>query len=434
MARRLSASLVFLLVLTLSVIPYAASGSGFAIIEQGAKDIGAAFSGATADNTDPSAIFYNVAGISWLGQDELAVGGHLIAPSFKFEDDGSSYPLIGGMPISGSEGGDAGVNAFVPNVYYVHGVSDDLAVGIGLHAPFGLAVDYDSDWVGRYHALETELITLNINPSVAMKLTDKVSVGAGLSYQYAEATLSSAIDFGGFSGAPGAADGKAEITGDDWAFGFNLGVMVVPTESTRVGLSYRSKIDHTLEGDADFDVPAPVAAGLMPGLFVDTSGKADLNLPETAALGIYQRVGDAVAVMADVQWTGWSTFEELRVDYGGIQPDSVTEENWNDTMRYALGAEYYMDEVWTLRGGVAYDESPVPDKKHRTPRIPDANRTWLSVGVGYQPNADVSLNAGYTRLIFDDSEIEQVGATGDRLVGSYEGSVDIFSLQVGWKI
>jgi long-chain fatty acid transport protein len=417
----------------------AARGAGFAIIEQSVRNLGNAFAGATADPEDTAAIYWNAAGIAFQAGTHVSVGAHAILPSFEF-DGASSYPLFGNLPVSGNEGGDAGVDSYVPNFYLVHQINERINVGLGLHAPFGLAVEYDDGWVGRYHALKTELITLNINPTVAWKVNDRLALGAGVSAQYAEAEMSQAIDFGtilasqGAGTAPGSLDGKATLEGDDWAYGFNLGVLYACENGRRLGLAYRSAIDHELEGDASFDTPDPARPLQAMGLFRDTGGAADLRLPDTVTAGIYQPVGGSLALLADVAWTQWSRFDELRVRYGSNQPDSVTEENWDDSFRYAVGLNYFVDPQWTLRCGLAYDETPVPDKEHRTPRIPDADRRWVTAGFGYRATENVSLDFGYVHLFFNDSEIEQIGPSGDRLVGEYQGDVDIVSFQVNWRI
>lgn len=413
------------------ILPVSVLASGFAIIEQSARGIGHAYAGATADTEDPAAVFFNPAGLSGIKQPVVSAGAHAILPSFEFENKGSSYPLLANMPVTGNNGGDGGVNAYVPNLYYAAPGSESLVFGIGIHAPYGLETEYDKNWVGRYHAIKTRLMTLDINPSVAWKVNDAISLGAGLSAQYAEAELTSAVDFGTILGvAPQMLDGNASVEGDDWAYGYNLGLTVQPCPKTTIGLSYRSSIKHELEGDATFTVPTPAQAVQAMGMFVDTTGKADLQLPPVAGAGLVHQLNEKLALRADVAWTGWSKFEELRVRYSSSQPDSVTDESWDDTMRYAVGINYTMNSEWILRFGAAYDESPVPDAQHRTPRIPDTDRTWLSCGIGYTVSDNIQVDIGYTHLFFNDSDVDVITGSGDRLVGSYSGEADIISAQI----
>jgi long-chain fatty acid transport protein len=404
-------------------------------VEQSASGIGNALSGATAGNDDPSTIFFNPAALTRQEGRAATLGFHSINPQFDFDNEGSTYPMLG-MPVMGGNGGNGGERAFVPNAYYAQDAGENLRFGIGITAPYGLTTEYDSDWVGRYHGIKTELMTININPVVAWKVNDVLSLAGGVSAEYVEAELTSAIDFGGIlaaRGVPGAMpqmlDGEAKIEGDDWGYGFNLAILLEPSESSRIGLNYRSEVEHRLDGDASFEVPTPALPLTAAGLFVDTSGEADLDLPQVASLGMAQKLGESFELLIDIAWTGWSSFEELRVEYGSNQPDSVTEENWDDTWRYAIGLNYYYNEAWTFRAGTAYDETPIPDAEHRTPRIPDGDRLWLSLGAGYQATENLTIDAAYTFLQFNDTDVDIIGATGDNLVGSYEGTANIGSIQ-----
>jgi long-chain fatty acid transport protein len=246
-----------------------AMGSGFAIIEQSASAAGYAYAGAAAAAQDASTIFFNPAGMALQSGNELQIGAHYIIPKAEFKNQGSTTVLT--TSLSGSNGGDGGDAALVPNLFYMHEVSPKWKAGIGITAPYGLVTEYDDGWVGRYYALRSELATLNINPSVAYKINDQWSLGAGVSFQRAEAELTKAIDWGTAAviaaGAPSSIsqnlDGTAKIEGDDWGVGANVGLIFEPLGGTRFGLHYRSKIDHTLEGDATFDTPpaaAPLAA------------------------------------------------------------------------------------------------------------------------------------------------------------------------------
>jgi long-chain fatty acid transport protein len=308
--------------------------------------------------------------------------------------------------------------------------------------PFGLAVKYDDNWVGRYHAVETELETININPSLAFKASDNLSLGFGVSVQTAKVILSNAIDFGALILQPQQHDGFVEIKGDnndDLSYGWNAGLLYELSNNTRFGLAYRSEIKHKLKGDADFTVPGSVSSFTESGLFIDSKVSADVTFPQTLSLSAYQNY-DALAVMADITWTGWSTFQELRIKYDNpAQPDSVTTEDWNDTFRYALGINYHTAPQWLLRAGIAYDETPVPNAQHRTPRIPDNDRFWLSLGAGFQAGKSLTVDFGYSHLFIDDAEINnEFEASAPQLrstlKGTYKSSVDILSLQLTWNI
>ncbi len=411
-----------------------ANGAGFALMEHSASGIGRAYAGSAAGAEAESSIYYNPAGIASVDSPSIVVGSHMLMTSVDF-DGGSSYPALGGAPLAGGDGGDAGVNAVIPNIYFVTGIADNLAVGVGLFVPFGLSTDYNEGWSGRYHALESTLETININPTIAWQVSEKLSVGAGFSAQYAEAKLSSAIDFGTITGvAPGMLDGKGTMNGDDWGYGFDVGVIYAFTPESKLGISYRSAIKHKLEGKAHFNVPAPVSAIQSLGVFVDTKGSAKIELPANVSLGGTQKIGEDFALMFGVTWTEWSSFDELRVKYDSFQADSVTDESWNNAWLFSLGGEYYANEDWTLRAGTAFDESPVPNVDHRTPRIPDSDRIWLTCGMGYKVSDNIILDFGYAHVFFDDSKVNLISETGDNLVGDYSGSADVFSMQLKWDI
>ena len=434
MSKRFKSFLAFSGVVALAGLT-PAFGAGFSIIEQSVKGQGEAFSGGSSSADDASCIYFNPAGMARTEKTEVDVGAHLILSKFSFNNDGSDYPALGGMPLGGSDGGDAGVPAVVPNLYYNQQLSDDLAIGIGINAPFGLETKYDEDWIGRYHAIRTALTTVNINPSLGYNVNDWLSVGGGLDVQYVHAILSQAIDFGGILASKGyptmpqSLDGKAEVKGDDFGLGYNAGIMVNPLPETTIGLTYRSKISYTLSGTAEFNAPAQAAGLQAAGYFADTDVNADLTLPETVSIGISQVLPAGFTLKADITWTRWSQFEELRIQYDSNQPDSVTVYDWNDVFRYALGLNYETGK-WIFRTGTAYDETPVKDLEHRTPRIPDANRIWLSAGASYQATEHIMLDLGYTHIFFNDSQLNNVGTTGDNLKGSFEGEANLLALQL----
>ncbi len=424
-----------------------AFGSGFAIIEQSVSGLGNAYAGG-AGADDASTIFFNPAGLTKLPGNQAILGAHVIIPSAKFENEGSTHLLQPrtGVPLLGGGGGDGGETRIVPNFYVSGKVAKDLYLGLGVSAPYGLATEYDSSWVGRYHAVKSKLLTVNINPSIAYRINQHLSIGGGVSFEYAEAELTNSIDFGTLDaiGAlglpPGAlgltpqgADGFVDLKGDDWDVGFNLGLLVEFTPDTRAGLAYRSQIHHTLAGTADF---SGVPAGLAPvPVFRDTDAFAKLTTPDTVSLNFFHQFNPQWKIMADITWTNWSVFNELRVRFDNPrQPDSVVTTDWDDSFRYSLGVTYMPTPAWTLRGGIAYDETPVPDEQRRTPRIPDEDRFWLAFGVGYKISKMFSVDVGYVHIFVDDPNIDKspVGEDAVRggLKGTYDANVNIFSAQV----
>ena len=421
-----------------------AAAAGFALIEQSASGMGNAFAGAAAIAEDASTIFFNPAGMTYLPDSQLVIAAHAIKPSVDFSNKGS---LSGaGTPMTGGNGGDAGSWAYVPNLYFSKSVSESVHLGIGINAPFGLKTEYDDNWVGRYHAVKSELKTININPSIAFKLNNSVSLGAGINYQRAQADLTNAIDFGticagtplaaacaGSGITPQQADGKeVKIKGDDWSWGYNLGAILQLTPATRVGLAYRSRIKQELDGRIKF-TNTPALFTLSPALtslFANGKVKADLKLPSMISASIFHQANQSWDVMADLTWTEWSEFEELKVVRTSGTVVSAQPEKWDNTLRVSLGTNYHHSDTLKLRAGIAYDESPV-HTAYRTPRIPDSDRYWLSLGANYRLSSAATLDFGYTHLFIKDSSLRQgaIGTSVGRSTGDFDSQVNILSIQ-----
>ncbi|MBU7586747.1 MAG: outer membrane protein transport protein [Nostoc sp. TH1S01] len=414
-----------------------ALAGGFALNEQSVKNVGNGYAGTAVNIDDASAIFFNPAGLTHLTGNSITGSAFVIFPTVRFQNQGST--VVTGAPLTGSNGGEAGVDVVVPNLYAAWSLSDTVKAGIGFNVPFGLATKYSNDWVGRYQAVESSLTTININPTVAAKLSDNFSVGVGLNVQYAEAILSNAIDFGligrsaGLPTQPQQADGFVEVTGSDWSVGYNLGVMYAPSKSTRIGLSYRSAITQDIRGNADFTVPQSLQVLTARGQFTDTGAKAIVNLPDILSLAVYQELSPRVSVVGDVTWTNWSRFKELRVQFDNpAQADSVQPENWEDTYRFGLGVNYSVNDKLTLRTGVTYDPSPIKDE-FVTARLPGGDRTLVGVGASYRPSKSFSLDVAYSHVFSEDSPINQSSTTTGTVRGEFESSVDVVGLQLNWQ-
>lgn len=382
--------------LILLALPGLSLASGFALIEQSASGLGNAFAGAAASAEDASTIFFNPAGMTKLPNRQVAGALHFIVPSAKYSD---------GNPAT-NDGGEGGSLAPVPNFYCVMALSPASRFGLGVNAPFGLKTEYDPNWVGRVAAIKSDLKTINLNPSLATKLTDQLSVGIGLSIEYAKADLS------GFAGGAGI----LSVKGDDWGVGGNVGLLYEMDNTTRIGLSYRSRIKHKLEGDATFSAVPALNGGIS----------ADLTLPDIASLSIVKQISPALTLLGDISYTAWSVFDKLSIVRSSGATLTSTTEDWNDTWRFSMGATYKLNDAFKLRGGLAYDQSPVPDAR-RTPRIPDNDRTWVALGMGYQASKNGMIDVGYAHLFVKDPSLAQ--NTGLGLPGSYKFHVDILSAQ-----
>jgi long-chain fatty acid transport protein len=346
-------------------------------------------------------------------------------------------------------------------------LADRFTIGLGVNAPFGLKLVYDDGWVGRFQALRSEIETLNVNPSIAMRVNDRLSIGAGFSYQRLQAELTNAVNYSAVvaqgvqqlvalgqlpaAAAPGVItanlglEGGARVRGDDEGWGFNIGVLFDASDTTRVGLSYRSSIDYDVRGTATFTTPAtvtnPIGAGIIAAASAQgaplSSGPVSvaLKVPDSALLSVQQHLGDKLVLLGDVAWTGWSTVQELRVVRDSGATVAVTPERWRDVLRYAFGASYEIGPRLTLRGGAAYDNTPVPDAT-RTPRLPDADRIWLTTGARWQPTDSLVLDFGYAHLFSRTVRLNQnAGSTAASglLVGEQESDIDIVGAQLVYR-
>ena len=418
-----------------------AFASGFALIEQGASGMGNAYAGRTSIADDASTIFDNPAGMSRLSGTQIAATVNAIDFSSKY-----SGTLNGTAPLQtsiGGTGGNAGDLAWVPNVHFVTEINPDMRFGLSVNAPFGLQTNYDTTWMGRFQAIKSQIKTINLNPSVSWRLNDTVSLGAGVSYQRITGELSSAVNYSaaafsvGGLGAVAAIggtgiEGVSTVTGSDNAWGYNFGALFTLSPQTRIGLAYRSAIKYTLKGTVSFtNVPALLAAGFATGPV-----SLALKMPDSWSAGVFHQLDDHWDIMANASRTGWSALQQLRIDRSNGTNLTTVPENWRDTWRVAVGSNYHYNERWTARIGVAYDQSPVSDL-YRTARIPDSDRTWLSLGGQYKPGKDDALDFAYTHLFMKNATVNQSAAVNTNLaaggagylLGSYSNSVNMLSVQ-----
>lgn len=408
---------------TLAALSGTATASGFALIEQSGSGLGNAFAGGAAGAEDASTIFYNPAGMSRLNGKQVVVAGNMIKPTAKFSDTGSTAAAT--QTTNNGNGGDAGSWALVPNAYFAMELNPQTRVGLGINAPFGLQTKYDADWIGRFQAIKSKLQTVNLNPSISYGVNETVSLGAGLNYQHITGDLTSAVNYSAVIGGTNN-EGVSTISGSDSAWGYNFGAMFNIDPQTRVGVAYRSKIKYTLSGTVSFtNVPAPLAAALPNG---DVT--LPITMPDSFSVSGLHQLDDKWDVMADATWTGWSVLQQLKIDRTSGANVLTVQEHWKNTWRVSAGTSYSYNEQWKARAGIAFDQAPVSDT-YRTARIPDNDRTWLSVGGQYKSSKESALDFGYAHLFVKDSTIADMQAAGGKgnLVGTYKNSVDIFSVQ-----
>lgn len=397
-----------------------ASAAGFQLLEQNASGLGNAYAGSAAVAENAGTIFFNPAGMTQLQAREASFGVAAVRPSFEFKDKGSRSGVLRG------EGDDAGGWSALPNAYLSWALDKDLYVGVGLGAPFGLLTDYDEPWVGGAQSLKFEIKTYNINPSIAYRVNDKLSLGAGLNWQRADAEYERIAAV-----APGLATTFAKLDVDSDAWGWNVGVLFTPSPAMKIGVSYRSRIEHELEGDLKFK---GTLAGRVPQT---TNGKAraDVDLPDTLIMSVAQKLDERWEMLGDLSWTGWSSIKKVDIDRRSGPLSGVTVQTLNtdyrDSWRVALGANYQLNDAWKLKFGVAYDQAPVRGRDRRLVALPDNDRTWFALGGQWKATKTTTLDVGGAYLYVRDTQIDndQSAAGRGRVTGEYDTDVWIFGAQ-----
>jgi long-chain fatty acid transport protein len=434
-----------------------AAAAGFQLQEQNASGLGNAYSGQAAAAEDASTVYWNPAGMTRLPGRQVYGAFSAINTSAKF-DNGSApntsttpflpapFPAVPtGIPLGG-EGGDAGGWGFVPNLYLSWQLNPEVWLGLGVNAPFGLKTEWDSSWMGRFHAIESEVMSVNINPSIAWKINEMFSVGAGINAMYLKAKLTNSVAYG-LSAAGAAAqvspllvgpvaaqaaagqpacpvqpapipglcrEGVGKLEADDWGWGWNLGAMINFTPATRLGLAYRSTTKFTVKGDAKFsNAPTFTATGGVPAAlanslnaaFANGNVDADIKLPDTFSVGFSHQFDPRWQVLADYTWTGWSSIKDLSVFRSNGTPLTSTPLEFKNSWRAGVGVNYQLNNEWKLRGGVAYDTTPVQNE-FRSPRLPDQDRTWLAAGAQWAFSKQGALDFGLAYLFIKDAKSE----------------------------
>ena len=402
------------------------SASGFQLTEQNASGLGNAYAGSAAVAENASTLYYNPAGMTQLRDREVSAGLAAIGTSFKFSDNGSS---VGALTGTGN-GGDGGGWGFVPNGYLTWALSRDLYVGIGIGAPYGLKTEYQTPWLGAAQSTSFDVKTYNINPSIAYRVNDAVSLGFGANWQRLETTYTRQLAT--ISPAFAASQMKLTLSGELW--GWNAGALFTLSPGTRIGVSYRSAMRHHTEGSIDVSGPSPQINAAY-----SSDAKAQLNIPDFFVLSATHKLDERWELLGDVSRTGWSadpTVDIYRASNtgtgtgnGALAQQLITQ--FRNTWRFALGANYAVNDAWKLRFGVAYDQTPTTDAKTRLTAMPDNNRTWFSFGAQWRPDKQSTLDVGVAYLYLKDSQIDNDQRDFNRgmVSGNYSASAWLLGAQ-----
>lgn len=352
----------------------AAVAGGFQLTEQSALGLGRAYAGMGVDGTDVSGLYYNPATMTLHTGTQAQFGfvGVGLNLDYNSKDGGSIH----------DENGRKQPEA-VPNLFISHQINDVTWIGFGFTVPFGLSTEYDEDWEQSGEGTEAKIEVYDFNPSFAWKLSDKFSLGAGVSYQYVRADL-------GFNWTKklGAGMAYTKVSGDAW--GWNVGAMWTPVENVRIGASYRSAVGHTVNGDLNVTVNKPVNDQ------VTTPATVSMDAPAWAMLSAAWDVNDWLSLYGTMRWADWSSFKSLTIETKDAK--FASEKNWKDTYLYSVGYDARINSFWTLRGGIAYETSTIDDKYTRTGTIPDADRWWFAIGSSFHWTKDFQTDVGFAHL------------------------------------
>lgn len=462
----------------LSVVSVA-QASGFQIRENSVKALGRAFTGTTVAKDDATVAITNPAAMVNLDRNTVSANVSVIDLSGEFTGTATAAPTLASQPapvnslakqVTGGNGGDPGDPTPVPSiaaVFPMHGNLENLWIGVAVNAPYGLKTEWDKDWVGRYNAVTSDVQVIDGTLSAAWKASDTFSMGVGLRVQHADVTLTNALDLGtAVCGGivqqisalpaamrpaaiasqlapaclaptapygPGKNDGFFSVSGKDTNFGWTAGFQWRPTDKLALGYNYKSEVAHELKGDVEFTVPANVLALQgMSARFASGKGGAKLTTPSTHTFSASYEVTPSARVFGEYQRTDWTTLDNVTIKRDNGTVIGVEDYGWSASNMYALGGELDLSPALTLRAGVGRDETPTHDA-NRTPRLPDNDRTLLSIGGTYRLSDNLSFDAAFMRVNLKDSPIYSVSSTGTLITGEATGGANIFAIGGQYK-
>lgn len=399
--------------------------NGFALNEQSISGMGTGFAGRSSSADDASTVFGNPAGMSRIKTQEVTGGLATIDASSDIKDAQGAHP--------GTNKGDMVPFTAVPMGYYVKPIDEHWAFGLGVYAPFGLITNYESGFQGGGFGSESKVQVVTFQPTVSYAFNDRVSIGFGPTINRIGGTLESDLPLFG--------DTHVKIKGDDTALGYNIGVLVQATDTTRVGLTYHSKVNYDLEGHTDITAGANAPSAFLQSNRYDASLK--LETPETVDFSVTQKMTDAWTLYAGSTWTRWSRLKNITVNNEGVTAaqggalspalfGTITEEqNWRNTWAYAIGTSYQLNKQWVLRTGLTFDQSPT-NNTDRSPRIPTGDRTIYSLGAGYNVTDDLTIDVAYSYLQQKAVTVNNSNAI-DSYSAKYENSANGFGVGATYR-
>lgn len=413
----------------LSLASGTAAASGFGVSYQSVSAMGTAYAGSAVLSEDATNQWYNPATLAGLNTAEVSIAAHQVWIDTSFKANGASGP-----------GDFEDVEPFVGSAFLAMPFNDRVTFGLGINAPYGTKIEYEDNWgnalsptgvpaSGDFYAQTSDVQTININPAVGIQITDNLRLGAGVNYQQIDADIENAA---------------TRLEGDDDAFGWNVGLTYSPDESNHFGVAYRSEISYDIDGDITFK---PGAFPGVPGAIVDQlagqySGETGLDLPAVLQLSYAGDLTDRTQLLLGVERTDWSSLDRLVIEHDGTQtalggaaslPNPAIEEfNWEDTTRYSAGVRHTLQNDTVLRFGLAKEES-TQSSDNRSAISPDSDRIWATIGAGFKPTENLSIDVAYAHIFVDDADIYKDGRAPAVLDGTYELDADIIGAQLNYQ-
>jgi len=384
--------------------------AGYSTDSTSTSGLGNAYAGSVTGVHDISDTYFNPSVTAGLDKSQFIASMTYI--KLNIDSDGAAGKFSGGSSVSGGDSRNAGSNNFVPAFYLATPINDKTTFNLAVTSPFGLSTKYDSNWAGRYQAIESSISTVNLNPSLSYKLTDKLSVGAGFVAQYYQATLTKAVFTGGN-------DATGKLNGSDWGYGYNLGANYKFNDQLKVGIGYRSKIDYNLSGTTK-------VANL--GMYSDFNAKT--ATPESLTLGVAYKLNPTVELAYDTTWTRWSRLKSLTVNaHQNSNLNDTTNFNWHDSFLHSLGANFTVNDKTLIRAGLAYEKDAVTDA-NRGPRVPTGDRVWTTLGFSQKISNGWSFDGAYSHQFYRAAKmnISDSSTTVPSLSTKYKNKVDVFSI------
>lgn len=433
-------SLAIALGLLGSVTSTTSMAAGFQLAEYSATGLGRAYAGEAAMADGADAQWRNMAMLTYLEGTQISVGGIYVDPNVDV-----SGKINDTIPTSSK---DFAHSAVIPNFYLSHRVNEKLALGVALGTNYGMETDLNDNFAASHFGNTASIITKELNLNIAYQVMPQLSVGGGVRYVMGEGHFGATAPKGAklpIPAIPGLSIPIPKGTtlkymeGTDEAFGWQVGTAWQINDANRIGFTYKSEVKLNLEGHAKglgFDLYANNKSDTY-------AGSMALAMPATAELASFHQLTESVAIHASFNWTDWSSFEKLEANIPSLSTpvQDIKEEHWEDNYRIALGGTYQLNQKITLRSGIAYDTSAVSDK-NRTITIPETDRTWLSIGAGYEWSQNLSLDAGFTYIIAKDAPItESRGYESDNdaqdiggsFTGETTGSVWLLGVQANYR-